>query len=353
MLALGFKFIGTANNNVAKLIIEEILTSREMKTQVIGGQLEANDQNKNYIEKQSFLTVLCVGCLSLGLIMAGTGDVESFRIMKRIRKKVEGEYGFSMAIHMAIGFLFLGNCQYSFSSNDFSIAALLAAIYPKFPSTPSDNRFHLQAFRHLYILALEKRLLITKDAESQKLVKVPIRVEYSDIGIVNYISPVLLRPLNLCKSIQITGKDYYNYTFSVENLHRLVVFTKKYIESSDNVSSWEWIKNLNCISEEDLETWVGSCATPEEFYKTYNEIMPSLYGKVNQLSKTENSWDVICNAFDQNKQEIIPYLLALKKNRQDLECVKIFYTRLHAKNIQRPLISLKELYQIYKNELSG
>lgn len=349
MLSLGFKYLGTGSADVAKLIIEEILTAREMKTQSIGGQMEVTDTNKNYIEKHSLLTVLCVGCLSLGLIMAGTGDVESFRVMKRIRKKVEGEYGFSMAIHMAIGFLFLGNCHYSFSSNDFSIAAILAAVYPKFPTTPSDNRHHLQAFRHLYILALEKRLLLTKDAVSQKLVKVPIRVDYSDIGVVNYISPVLLRPLNLCKSIQITGQDYYNYTFQVENLHRLLLFTKKNKEISNSAQNWKWIKTLNTTTEEDLESWVGSCETPEKLHKTYSLIMPNIYPKALNLAVQEKAWDTISSAFKQNKQEIIPYMFALKKSKQDLECVKIFYTKLHAKHSQKPLISLKELYELYRS----
>ena len=347
MLSLGFKYLGTSSGEIARLIIEEILMAREMKTQGMGGQMDLSDNNKNFIEKHSLLTVLCVGCLSLGLIMAGTGDVESFRVMKRIRKKVEGEYGFSMAIHMAIGFLFLGNCHYSFASNDFSIAAILAAIYPKFPTTPADNRHHLQAFRHLYILALEKRLLITKDAVSKKLVKVPIKVEYSDIGEVNYISPALLRPLQLCRTIQITGSEYYNYTFKLENLNRLVLFTKKYMETSDSAASWEWIRRLNRVSEEDLEPWVGSCESPEMFYRTYKEIIPKIYGKAETLTREERAWGTISSAFEENKQEIIPYIFALKKNPQDLECVRIYYTRLHAAKTQRPLISLKELYDLY------
>ena len=350
LLTLGFKYLGTSNSEIAKLIIEEILIARELKTQVIGGPLDTTDQNKNYIEKQNLLTILCVGCISLGLIMAGTGDVESFRIMKRIRKKVEGEYGFSMAIHMAIGFLFLGNCQYSFSSTDFSIAVLLAAVYPKFPSTPSDNRYHLQAFRHLYILSLEKRLLVTKDAESKKYVNAPLKVEYSDIGFVHYTSPVLLRPLHLCKSIEIIGEEYYNYTFTINTTPRLVLFTKKKIESSDNIARWDWIKTLNYITEEELEPWVGNSDSPAMFYKTYKEIIPKIFEKTKRLAKEEKSWLTIFNAYHENKQEIIPYILSLFNNKQDLECVKIFYTKLHSKPSQRSLISLKDLYQLYKND---
>ena len=55
-----------------------------------------------------------------------------------IRKilEVEMHYGFNMAIHMAIGFLFLGSGKYTFSTNNLSIAALLIALYPWFPEFP-------------------------------------------------------------------------------------------------------------------------------------------------------------------------------------------------------------------------
>ena len=54
-----------------------------------------------------------------------------------IRKKIEKSdmnYGYNMAIHMSIGFLFLGSGKYTFSRSKFSIAALLMALYPYFPS---------------------------------------------------------------------------------------------------------------------------------------------------------------------------------------------------------------------------
>jgi anaphase-promoting complex subunit 1 len=95
------------------------------------------------------------------MVMAGKCDVGCFRIMRVLRKRFEGEmhYGFNMAINMAIGFLFLGSGAYTFSRSNEAIAALLCATYPIFPSSPSDNRYHLQALRHFYVLAIETRLL--------------------------------------------------------------------------------------------------------------------------------------------------------------------------------------------------
>lgn len=93
--------------------------------------------------------------------------------LRSLRRCSVGEssvlYGFHSAIHMAIGFLFLAGGRYtakrkhclSFSTNYFSvlrhslatdnasIAALVVALFPRFPSAPNDNRYYFQPFRHL------------------------------------------------------------------------------------------------------------------------------------------------------------------------------------------------------------
>lgn len=78
--------------------------------------------------------------------MAGTGDIECFRMLRVLRKRFEHpdlHYGYNMAIHMSMGFLFLGSGAFTFSRSDLAIASLICALYPVFPSTPSDNRYHL------------------------------------------------------------------------------------------------------------------------------------------------------------------------------------------------------------------
>jgi anaphase-promoting complex subunit 1 len=114
------------------------------------------------------------------MVMAGTGDVKCFVTLRRVRKIIENEmnYGFNMAIHTAIGFLFLGSGKYTFSTSNLSVAALLIALYPKFPENTNDNRYHLQALRHFYVLAIENRLLQTIDIDSGELVSVPLNIEY-------------------------------------------------------------------------------------------------------------------------------------------------------------------------------
>ena len=77
--------------------------------------------------------------------MAGTGDIECFRALRVLRKRFANDiqYGYNMAVHMSLGFLFLGSGAFTFSRNDFAIASLLCSLYPIFPQNPSDNRFHL------------------------------------------------------------------------------------------------------------------------------------------------------------------------------------------------------------------
>ena len=344
-LSIAFKYLGTGDSSVAQTIIDEILSIREMKTQTMGQQ-DLSDSNKNSIEKQTLLTALCVGCLSLGLIMAGTGDANSFRVMKRIRKRVEGEYGFSIAVHMAIGFLFLGNCQYSFSNSDFAIAAILAAIYPKFPNSPSDNRHHLQAFRHLYILALEKRLLVTKDADSKALVHVPVKITYKDIGPVLATSPVLLRPLALCTSIETVDCEHFYCAAQLNELKKLVMFVKRKMENLDPSHAWVWAKDEE-LKEEELESWLGGSASPEEFWNSQDQ-GKVVAERIRSAGCRDKAVGEIRNAVLENKQEVLPFLWGIKEKEEDLECVRLFYTKVLEEQMAKSLVSVQHLYELYR-----
>jgi anaphase-promoting complex subunit 1 len=75
-------------------------------------------------------------------------------------------YGHHMALNMAVGLLFLGGGRFSLSTSNGAIAALLCALFPRFPTVASDNRFHLQALRHLYVLAAEPRCMEARDIDT-------------------------------------------------------------------------------------------------------------------------------------------------------------------------------------------
>ena len=81
--------------------------------------------------------------------MAGTGDCDTLAVLRAMRSTIDKAvtYGFHMALHMAIGFVFLGGGRYTLTTSTPAIAALVCALYPRFPLSANDNRYHLQAFR--------------------------------------------------------------------------------------------------------------------------------------------------------------------------------------------------------------
>lgn len=124
--------------------------------------------------KPTVETCLNVVLLSTAMVMAGTGNLEIMRFVRLLRRRVGVAssavvtYGSHLALHMALGLLFLGGGRYTLSNSPSSVAALICAFYPKFPTHSNDNRYHLQAFRHLYVLAVEPRLLIPWDVHTEK-----------------------------------------------------------------------------------------------------------------------------------------------------------------------------------------
>lgn len=80
--------------------------------------------------------------------------------------KKDVSYGTHMAIHMALGILFLGKGRFTLGTSKVATAALLCSFYPVFPQYPSSNRFHLQALRHMWVLAVEPRFLLARDVDS-------------------------------------------------------------------------------------------------------------------------------------------------------------------------------------------
>lgn len=114
--------------------------------------------------------------------MAGSCDLECLKIVRVIRKKFQDSkvfhYGFSMAINMAIGFLFLGYGNYTFNRSEQSIAALLLATYPTFPNSPTDNKYHLQPLRHFYVLAMEQKIFHAVDVDTNKVVNVAAKMTF-------------------------------------------------------------------------------------------------------------------------------------------------------------------------------
>lgn len=225
----------------------------------------------------------CIDVLALAMatIMAGTGDLKSFRFLRSLHGRVDAEttYGSHLAAHLAIGTLFLGGGTYTFGTSNFAIASLLCAFYPLFPSDVLDNRVHLQALRHFWVFAAEPRCIVVQDIDTKRPIHVKLRVVTRDGRQQRMTSPCLLPELNTISSISTDDPTYWQVTLDfAANPKHLVTFRRSqtvYVrrcppgEASDSVFSttwsalidaqssiggrqmWEWIFNLPAFTDFD------------------------------------------------------------------------------------------------------
>lgn len=170
-MAIAMRFAGTADKSAYKTIYKHT----KMLIALNNKPALAEQAGRPCIE--ACLNVLVT---SLAVVMAGTGDLGVMRVCRYLRSRLTQScvfYGSYMALHMALGILFLGSCRFSLSSSPESIGALVCALYPIYPNHSSDNRYHLQALRHLYVLAAEPRLLIPRDIQTNKPVYTMVTVK--------------------------------------------------------------------------------------------------------------------------------------------------------------------------------
>nr|XP_016852669.1 PREDICTED: anaphase-promoting complex subunit 1 isoform X6 [Anolis carolinensis] len=205
-LALGFRFAGSENLaafNCLFAFAKDFMKCLSSATASIAGHYNLE-------------TCLSVVLLSLSMVMAGSGNLKVLQLCRFMHKKTGGEmnYGFHMAHHMALGLLFLGGGRYSLSTSNSSIAALLCALYPHFPVHSTDNRYHLQALRHLYVLAAEPRLLVPVDVDTETPCYALLEVTYKatqwyEETTEEPMAPTLLPELHLLKQIRVKGPRYW------------------------------------------------------------------------------------------------------------------------------------------------
>ncbi|XP_073484146.1 anaphase-promoting complex subunit 1 [Aquarana catesbeiana] len=226
-LALGFRFAGSTN-----LDAFNCLCKFAKDFECLSGQAASTTGHYN------LETCLSVVLLSLSMVMAGSGNLKVLQLCRFMHKKIGGEmnYGFHLAHHMALGLLFLGGGRYSLSTSNSSIAALLCALYPHFPVHSTDNRYHLQALRHLYVLAAEPRLLVPVDVDTNTPCYVLLEVTYKGTQwyketTEELIAPTLLPELHLLKQIKVKGPRYWEIVIDLrKGTHHL-----KSILSKDGV----------------------------------------------------------------------------------------------------------------------
>ncbi|KAK1572161.1 hypothetical protein Q3G72_028403 [Acer saccharum] len=218
-ISLGLRFAGTKNANVQELLYEyAIFFLNEIKpVSAISGKAFPKGLSR-YVDRCTLEICLHLIVLSLSVVMAGSGHLQTFRLLRflRSRNSQDGHanYGIQMAVSLAIGFLFLGGGMRTFSTSNSSIAALLISLYPRLPTGPNDNRCHLQAFRHMYVLAAEARWIQTVDVDTGLPVYAPLEItvreteHYSETSFCE-VTPCLLPERAILKTVRVCGPRYW------------------------------------------------------------------------------------------------------------------------------------------------
>lgn len=151
----------------------------------------------------------------MAIIMAGSGDISCLQRLRLAHGKytTPNKFGMHMANHMALGLLFLGGGRYTLGTSDAAVCALLVSFYPRFPLFGYDNRFHLQALRHLWVLAVEPRCLITRDVDSRKVILIPVKIKVREndgrTGSLHLMAPTLIHDFDAIQSLRVDSPRYW------------------------------------------------------------------------------------------------------------------------------------------------
>lgn len=157
--------------------------------------------------------------LSTSTVMAGSGDLTVFRRLRKLHGRTEPDipYGSHLAAHLAIGVLFLSGGSYTFGTSNIAVASLLCAFYPLFPNNVLDNKSHLQAFRHFWVLAAEARCLVPRDVETHRPTNIPISITMKSGQTLTKTAPCLLPELNLIKTVSTASPQHWTIVLDFAN----------------------------------------------------------------------------------------------------------------------------------------
>ena len=228
---IGLRFAGTANKQATAAIFERVIELQTLR--------DVSDSVSAAMRPEDQILDTCLGCcaISLALVNAGTGDLEALKIFKILRWRCDEQvkYGIHQCFGMAIGLLFLGGGSCTFGREPEDIAALVAAFYPRFPYSTTDNQYHLQALRHLYALAVKRRELRFVDVDTGENVHIPVEIDFKDqTESLRLDAPCILRNIDRPVLIaRIVSDSFYSMKFDLNDVASgRTFFVKRKMESS-------------------------------------------------------------------------------------------------------------------------
>ena len=200
------------------------------------------------------------------MVMAGTGDLDTLRTLRELRRRKvsrgpdasssaggkDGDesnrdttnaaaepgkyttYGNHQAIAASMGLLFLGGGRATLSRSNEAIAALVIAFFPRYALSTTDNQYHLQALRHLYVLAVDYRVVRAIDVDTGRSCLAPMTVSaVSTMGVsssgrlapqrnagqeVQLMAPCLLPEAERITSLSVTSPRHWPVTLSIASV---------------------------------------------------------------------------------------------------------------------------------------
>ena len=209
-LSVGLRFAGSGSLEVRSMLchyVDQLMRICKLPT-------------LSYDAKLARITVRnCqdVAVLAACCVMAGTGDLHLFRRLRSLHGRIDADtpFGSHLAGHFAIGILFMAGGTHTFGTTNIATASLLCALYPLFPNAVLDNKSHLQAFRHFWVLATERRCLIPRDVDTHRPVSLPIVVTLGSGTEVVMNAPCLLPEVETIAKIQMNDQEHWTVTLDL------------------------------------------------------------------------------------------------------------------------------------------
>lgn len=210
-MAIGLKHASTGSLKAR----DTLLYYLDRVTQFSDMPATAHDQR---ITKVALIQIQSSIALSVSVIMAGTGDLETLRRVRALclLKKKDTTYGTYLAAQMCLGILFLGGGQYGFDRDSIDIAALVISSYPIFPTSVSDNFAHLQPLRYFWALAAKPRCLVIKEVDNANPCAVDVSLLLTSGEQICRKAPFLLPALSDIIEISVMSESYFPLTICLD-----------------------------------------------------------------------------------------------------------------------------------------
>jgi len=211
--ALGLRYAGSGDIRAARVVTAKLLELRRLRNE--------NDILTIARRPERPILEMCITCCAVGLamVMAGTGDLDTMRLLRELRWKCDSSirHGTHMAFGAAIGLIFLGGGACTLGREPEDIAALVMAFFPRFPMSSEDNQYHLQALRHVYVLAVKHHEIEAIDVDTKQPLYLPIKIRYTSSDIVSVTAPCVLRNVEAILSIDVVSERYYPLSISLNH----------------------------------------------------------------------------------------------------------------------------------------